>query len=63
MNIPVLSVGQINTYIKSLIDGDPNLTNVFVVGEISNFTNHYRTGHFYFTLKDNESAKIGRAHV
>lgn len=56
MNIPVLSVGQINTYIKSLIDGDPNLTNVFVVGEISNFINHYRTGHFYFTLKDNESA-------
>ena len=56
MNIPVLTVGQINTYIKSLIDGDPNLANVFVVGEISNFTNHYRTGHFYFTLKDSESA-------
>ncbi len=56
MNIPVLTVGQINTYVKSLIDGDPNLNNVFVVGEISNFTNHYRTGHFYFTLKDSESA-------
>ncbi len=56
MNIPVLTVGQINTYIKSLIDGDPNLANIFVVGEISNFTNHYRTGHFYFTLKDSESA-------
>ena len=56
MNIPVLTVGQINTYIKSLIDGDPNLANVFVVGEISNFTNHYRTGHFYFTLKDSGSA-------
>ncbi|MBQ5823540.1 MAG: exodeoxyribonuclease VII large subunit [Clostridia bacterium] len=56
MNLPVLTVGQINTYIKSLIDGDPNLNSVFVVGEISNFTNHYRTGHFYFTLKDSESA-------
>ncbi len=56
MNIPVLTVGQINTYIKSLIDGDPNLNSVFVAGEISNFTNHYRTGHFYFTLKDSESA-------
>lgn len=56
MNIPVLTVGQINTYIKSLIDGDPNLNNVFLVGEISNFTNHYRTGHFYFTLKDQEAA-------
>ncbi len=56
MNIPVLTVGQINTYIKSLIDGDPNLSNVFLVGEISNFTNHYRTGHFYFTLKDQDAA-------
>lgn len=56
MNTPVLSVGQINTYIKSIIDGDPNLSSVFVVGEISNFTNHYRTGHFYFTLKDKDSA-------
>lgn len=56
MNIPVLTVGQINTYIKSLIDADTNLNSVFVVGEISNFTNHYRTGHFYFTLKDSESA-------
>lgn len=56
MNTPVLTVGQINTYIKSIIDGDPNLSTVFVVGEISNFTNHYRTGHFYFTLKDKDSA-------
>ncbi len=56
MNTPVLTVGQINTYIKSIIDGDPNLYSVFVAGEISNFTNHYRTGHFYFTLKDKESS-------
>ena len=55
-NIPVVTVAQVNTYIKSLIDGDLNLASVFVVGEISNFTNHYRTGHFYFTLKDENSA-------
>ncbi len=55
-NIPVVTVSQINTYIKSLIDGDLNLASVFVIGEISNFTNHYRTGHFYFTLKDDTSA-------
>ncbi len=48
----VLKVSQINTYIKSLIDGDINLKNIYVIGEISNFTNHYRTGHLYFTLKD-----------
>lgn len=48
----ILTVSQINTYLKSVIDSDFNLKNIFVSGEISNFTNHYRTGHFYFTLKD-----------
>lgn len=52
----VLSVSQLNKYIKSIIDGDINLQAVFVCGEISNFTNHSKTGHFYFTLKDGASA-------
>ena len=52
----VLSVSQINTYLKSLIDQDYNLKNIYVSGEISNFTNHYRTGHFYFTLKDEKAS-------
>ncbi len=52
----VLTVSQINTYLKSLIDGDENLRNIYVSGEISNFTNHYRSGHFYFTLKDERSS-------
>ncbi len=52
----VLSVTQLNTYIKSLFDADLNLSSVYLRGEISNFTNHYRTGHFYFTLKDSTSA-------
>ena len=55
-NSTVLSVSQLNTYIKSIIDGDMLLRNIFVVGEISNFTNHYRTGHYYMTLKDESSA-------
>lgn len=50
----VLTVTQLNTYIKSLIDGDRNLQTVFVEGEISNFTNHYRTGHYYMSIKDGE---------
>ena len=52
----VLTVSQINTYLKSVIDGDAHLQNIYVAGEISNFTNHYRTGHFYFTLKDERAA-------
>ncbi|MBQ9914072.1 MAG: exodeoxyribonuclease VII large subunit [Clostridia bacterium] len=52
----ILTVSQINTYLKSIIDSDINLKNIYVSGEISNFTNHYRTGHFYFTLKDERSA-------
>lgn len=50
----VLTVTQLNTYIKSVIDGDVHLKNVFVEGEISNFTNHYRTGHYYMSIKDGE---------
>ena len=51
-----LTVTQVNTYIKSLIDDDINLRSVIVKGEISNFKNHYRTGHFYLTLKDEKSS-------
>ncbi len=53
--VSVLSVSQLNTYVKSILDSDLFLQNVFVVGEISNFTNHYRTGHYYMTLKDENS--------
>ena len=52
----ILTVSQINTYLKSVIDSDLNFKNLYVSGEISNFTNHYRTGHYYFTLKDENSA-------
>lgn len=52
----VLTVSQINTYIKSVIDSDLNLKHIYVSGEISNFTDHYRSGHFYFTLKDSSAA-------
>ncbi len=48
----ILTVTQVNEYIKAVIEGQPVLRNVYIKGEISNFTNHYKTGHFYFTLKD-----------
>ena len=46
-----LGVSQLNEYITMLLDGNELLSDVYVKGEISNFTNH-RTGHFYFSLKD-----------
>lgn len=52
----ILSVSQINTYLKSIIEDDINLRNIYISGEISNFTNHYRTGHLYFTLKDDKGS-------
>ncbi|MFY9198653.1 MAG: exodeoxyribonuclease VII large subunit, partial [Acutalibacteraceae bacterium] len=52
----VLSISQLNFYIKSLIDEDSNLKTLFIRAEISNFTNHIRTGHFYMTLKDEKSS-------
>ena len=48
----VISVSELNEYIKMLFEYDEILRNVYIKGEISNFTNHYKTGHFYFSLKD-----------
>lgn len=48
------SVSELNAYIKRLFDNDRILNAISVKGEISNFTYH-RTGHLYFTLKDEDS--------
>lgn len=52
----ILTVSQLNTYAKSVIDQDSNLNNVFVSGEISNFVDHYRSGHLYMSIKDNSAS-------
>ena len=49
-----ISIGELNTYIKSMFDENPFLRKVYLRGEISNFKNHTR-GHLYFTLKDDTS--------
>ncbi len=51
-----VSVKQLNLYVKSLIEGDKRLNFISVAGEISNFKNHYASGHWYFTLKDSEAS-------
>ncbi len=51
----ILTVTQLNTYAKSIIEQDTALSNVFVTGEISNFVDHYRSGHLYMSIKDNQS--------
>ena len=50
-----LTVTQLNEFVKRLLENTPQLGSLSVRGEISNFKNHYSTGHFYFTLKDEGS--------
>ena len=54
MNNDYITVGALTRYIKYKIDNDVNLQEVYIKGEISNFKHHTR-GHFYFTIKDEES--------
>jgi exodeoxyribonuclease VII large subunit len=50
----VLTVTEINRYIKEIISRDLVLSNLWVRGEISNYKYHY-SGHMYFTIKDDSS--------
>ncbi len=51
----ILSITQLNEYIRGKMDADPLLNQVAVRGEISNYK-LYPSGHHYFTLKDESSA-------
>ncbi len=51
----ILSVTQINEYIRAMMDGDALLSGVAVRGEISNYK-VYPSGHHYFTIKDDGAA-------
>ena len=53
----IFTVTSLNNYTKGLLEEDYNLADVAVEGEISNFVNHYKSGHYYMALKD-ENAVI-----
>lgn len=55
MSTSPLTVSQVNFFVKSLLESDGRLNDILVMGEISNFTDHYRSGHLYFSLKDEKS--------
>ncbi|MEG2344388.1 MAG: exodeoxyribonuclease VII large subunit [Anaerovoracaceae bacterium] len=54
MGMKPIKVAQLNGYIKRVLQTDPLLGNVSVIGEISNLKFH-GSGHVYFTLKDDKS--------
>lgn len=55
MEKQIISISQLNEYIKARMDQDPMLRGIAVRGEISNYK-MYPSGHHYFTLKDEAAA-------
>ena len=50
------SISQINEFIKLLFDNTEPFKDICLKGEISNFKGANRSGHLYFTLKDEKSS-------
>ena len=49
------TVSEVNTYLKTLLEADRSLQDLWVEGEISNLSRP-ASGHLYFTLKDQNSS-------
>ena len=51
----VYDVSEVNQYIKNILEGVPELSDILIRGELSNYK-IYPSGHHYFTLKDAQGA-------
>lgn len=51
----VVTVSELNSYVKEFIDANPLFNNIYVKGELSNFK-HHSSGHCYMSLKDETSS-------
>lgn len=52
----IIAVSALNKYVKSLLESDEHLADIAIQGEISNFNRHFKTGHCYFTIKDEKAS-------
>ncbi len=52
----ILTVSQLNKIVAFKINSDVKLKSIMIEGEISNFVNHFKSGHLYFSLKDEKSS-------
>lgn len=51
----VITVSALNKYVRSVLESDIVLTDIAIRGEISNFNRNYKSGHCYFSLKDEKA--------
>lgn len=52
----VVTVSQLNRYLKSIVEDSNILNSISVSGEVSNYVRYNKSGHIYMTLKDEDSS-------
>ena len=51
----ILTGSGLNFYIKRQLESDTRLKDIYIKGEIFSFHRHFKSGHLYFSLKDEKS--------
>jgi exodeoxyribonuclease VII large subunit len=65
----ILNVSQLARYVKSILESDEKLKELYIRGELTNLSDHFSSGHLYFTLKDKDASvrcvcfKTNAAHL